>query len=62
MKIRQASLADAPVIAEFNLRLAQETEGLCLDPHRVAEGVAALLGDPAKGLYYIAEVDGALAG
>jgi GNAT superfamily N-acetyltransferase len=62
MKIRQADPSDAPVIAEFNLRLARETEDLHLDPARVAEGVAALLKDPAKGRYYVAEVDGVVVG
>ena len=60
--IRQANPADAPVIAEFNLRLAKETEGLQLDPACVRSGVAALLADPAKGIYYLAEVQGAIAG
>ena len=60
--IRQAVPADGPVIAAFNLRLAEETEGLRLDPARVQAGVGALLEDPAKGVYYVAEVDGAVAG
>ncbi len=55
-------MADAPVIAEFNLRLAAETEALRLDPERVRTGVAALLNDPSKGLYFVAEVDGSVAG
>jgi GNAT superfamily N-acetyltransferase len=42
--------------------LAAETENLRLDPDRVRTGVAALLKDPAKGLYYVAEVDGTVAG
>jgi GNAT superfamily N-acetyltransferase len=55
-------LADAPVIADFNLRLARETEDLRLEPLCVQQGVAALLSDPAKGLYYVAEVNGVIAG
>jgi GNAT superfamily N-acetyltransferase len=62
IKIRRAGLPDAPAIAEFNLRLAEESEGLRLDPASVKAGVAALLRDPAKGVYYIAEVNGAVAG
>jgi GNAT superfamily N-acetyltransferase len=62
IKIRQAELPDAPVIAEFNLLLAMETEGLRLDPECVRKGVMALLADPAKGIYYIAEIDSAIAG
>jgi len=60
--IRRAGLPDAPVLADFNLRLAEETEGLRLDPARVEAGVDALLKDPAKGVYYVAEVNGAVAG
>jgi GNAT superfamily N-acetyltransferase len=62
MKIRLANLSDAPVITDFNLRLALETEDLRLDPACVARGVAALLKDPAKGLYYLAVVDSVVAG
>lgn len=54
--------ADAAVIAEFNLRLAEETEDLCLDPAVVRAGVEALLEDPAKGIYFVAEINGVLAG
>ncbi len=50
------------MIAEFNLRLAQETEGLTLDRLRLDKGVKALLQDSAKGVYYIAEVNGAVVG
>lgn len=62
MRIREATLADAPVIAEFNLRLAEETEQLRLNPQTVSAGVAAILSDSAKGLYFVAEVDGAVVG
>ncbi len=60
--IRQAAPADAPVITDFNLRLAQETEDLALEEPRVRKGVAAILQDPAKGLYFVAEIDGTVAG
>ena len=50
------------MIADFNVRLAQETEGLTLEPDCINSGVIALLSDPAKGFYYLAEVDGAVAG
>ena len=62
MNIRQACPADAPVIADFNLRLAHETEDLRLPPERVHAGVKALLEDEAKGLYFVAEIDGTVAG
>jgi ribosomal protein S18 acetylase RimI-like enzyme len=62
IQIRQAEPSDAPVIVDFNLRLAAETEDLALDPACVKAGVAALLMDPAKGLYFVAELDGAVVG
>jgi GNAT superfamily N-acetyltransferase len=60
--VRRAEPADARIIADFNLRLAAETEGLCLEPARVHAGVAALLRDPAKGTYFVAEAKGAIIG
>ena len=42
-------------MAEFNSRMAWETENRRLDPERVRQGVAALLSDPAKGTYFLAE-------
>jgi ribosomal protein S18 acetylase RimI-like enzyme len=56
--IRQAAPADAPIIVEYNRRLAEETEGKALDLAVLAAGVAAALADPArKGPYFLA-VDG----
>lgn len=62
MKIRKARKLDAACIADFNLRLAWETEQLRLDPARVRRGVRALLRDPAKGTYFVAEASGTIAG
>jgi ribosomal protein S18 acetylase RimI-like enzyme len=62
IRIREAALADAPVIADFNVELARESEGLALDPACVRAGVGAMLKDRAKGLYYIAEADGVVVG
>lgn len=62
MNIRPATMADLDTIAAFNLQLAKETEELQLDSARVTQGVRALLGDPAKGLYYVAELDAVIAG
>jgi GNAT superfamily N-acetyltransferase len=44
-------------VAGFNSRMAWETEKRRLDPDRVRQGVATLLGDPAKGTYYLAGTD-----
>jgi GNAT superfamily N-acetyltransferase len=62
IKIREATSVDGPIIADFNMQLARESEALELEPARVKAGVAALLEDPAKGTYYAAEAGGALAG
>lgn len=62
VNIRKAELSDTAVIADFNRRLARETEDLPLDEGCVLKGVTALLRDPAKGLYYVAEVGGVVAG
>ena len=62
INIRQATLADGPTIARFNAQLAQETENRALDLQRVLRGVEALLNDPAKGTYFVAEVEGAPVG
>src|SRR4051794_28353396 len=53
--IRRAAPADAAVIAEFNRLLAAESEGIALDVVTLAAGVAAVLGDPAKGVYFVAQ-------
>ena len=53
--MRQARPSDVAIIAEFNVRMALETEQRRLDPARVHAGVAALLSDPAKGTYFLAE-------
>ena len=50
-------MSDAPFIADSNLCLALETEHRQLDRVRVAAGVEALLNDPAKGTYFVAECD-----
>jgi GNAT superfamily N-acetyltransferase len=62
LTVRRATPADAPVVAEFNSRLARETEGKALDPAALAAGVAAVLADPNKGIYFVAEDDGAVLG
>ncbi|MBI3821918.1 MAG: GNAT family N-acetyltransferase [Planctomycetes bacterium] len=53
--IRPARTTDAEVICEFNRRLAKETEHKDLDPTLLRPGVAAMLGDPRKGRYFVAE-------
>jgi GNAT superfamily N-acetyltransferase len=56
--IRPATTDDADFLARGNAAMALETEHKRLDPAIVGAGVHAALADPAKGLYFIAELDG----
>lgn len=60
--IRLAEPADAEFLVHGNASMALETEHLSLDLERLRDGVHALFEDPARGLYYIADVDGRRAG
>ena len=60
--VREAVPDDGPVIADFNSRMAVETEGCALDPDLIGPGVATLLDDSTKGKYWLAEHDGAAIG
>ncbi|HET7569313.1 MAG TPA: GNAT family N-acetyltransferase [Gammaproteobacteria bacterium] len=60
--VRPATAADQPAIVAGNLAMALETEHKQLDEATVTAGVAALLADPARGVYYVAEEDGRLIG
>ncbi|MBI1312954.1 GNAT family N-acetyltransferase [bacterium] len=60
--VRPAEIHDAPTIADFNCRLAAESENKTLDPATVERGVNALLRVPSRGRYFVAEATGQLAG
>lgn len=62
INIRAATVSDQAVIVDFNSRMAEETEGRRLNPRQIGSGVEALLSDPAKGRYWIATIDGEIAG
>jgi len=55
--IREANVSDTDVITEFNSQMALETEQRRLNPERLRKGVVALLGDKAKGVYFLAEIE-----
>ena len=59
-RIRNATLADAPVLAEFNRNIALETENITLIPAVILSGVKAVLETPARGFYVVAEARGDL--
>jgi GNAT superfamily N-acetyltransferase len=56
--IRDARIDDAAFLAAGNVAMAFESEHKQLDTATVARGVQAVLEDPAKGRYFIAERDG----
>jgi GNAT superfamily N-acetyltransferase len=60
--IRFAVSDDWQIIADFNCRLADESEGKKLDRAHVEPGVRALLADPRKGRYLVAEAGGRVVG
>jgi GNAT superfamily N-acetyltransferase len=58
--IRLGCRADAPVLADFQRRLARETEGLELDPATLRQGVDAVFDDISRGRYWVVEQGGEL--
>ncbi|MFP5386110.1 MAG: GNAT family N-acetyltransferase [Bacteriovoracia bacterium] len=61
--IRPGLLFDIETIADFQVKMAFETEnGLKLDPATVNLGVSAVIDDPSKGKYWIAEANGEVVG
>ncbi len=55
LRIRGGQPADAAALAAFNVAMALETEDKRLDLGTVSRGVAGVLGDPARGRYFVAE-------
>lgn len=60
--VRAAASGDVDRIVRYNRAMARETEDRELDPGVVRAGVEALLADPRRGTYWIAERDGEVAG
>ncbi len=55
LRIRRATIADKETIRVFNAALARETEARNLDIQVLQAGVEAILADPLKGWYVLAE-------
>jgi ribosomal protein S18 acetylase RimI-like enzyme len=53
--VRAAEPSDAPIIVEFNQRMAEETEGKRLETEVLSAGVAAVFADRERGFYVVAE-------
>jgi GNAT superfamily N-acetyltransferase len=60
--IRPAERKDIALVAEWNAAMAWETEHKRLDPHVLLRGVTAVLDEPRRGFYLIAERAGHAAG
>ena len=60
--IRRARRSDGSTIARFNAAMGKETEGIILDQKRLLTGVQAILRDPTKGFYLVAEVNARIIG
>jgi len=62
IEIRSGRREDAPVIVDFQVRMASETEDFELERPTVEKGVQAVFDDPAKGAYWVAEAAGKVVG
>ena len=62
IQLRQAEPGDVGTIADFNCRLAAETEQKQLDPATVTAGVAELIAIPHRGRYFVAVAEGQVVG
>jgi len=62
MHIRRATVSDLEAIVAGNIALAEESEQVRLDAPTLREGVRALLEARAPGCYWVAELEGEVAG
>jgi GNAT superfamily N-acetyltransferase len=60
--IRRAKDADIEALASCHCAMAMETENLTLDPETTLRGTRAVLDDPSKGFYLVAEREGVRVG
>ena len=62
ISVRPGTVADLNQIVRFNTAIAKETEGKELDQATILAGARTALEDPDRSLYFLAEVDGVIAG
>jgi len=60
--IRKGIADDLDTLVGFMIAMAKETEDLVLQAEVLMPGIKAALDDELKGIYYIAEIDGKIAG
>lgn len=58
IRIRDAAVADAPLLARWAQAMAFETEGKRLPDDHILPGVARGIAEPALARYFVAEIDG----
>lgn len=62
LTIRPATPTDIPALVQWNRAMAMETESRALDAAVLTKGVAAVLDEPRRGFYLLAERAGAPCG
>jgi len=62
IQIRAATLDDWPILTDFNIAMAKETERRDLPREVVSSGVKRLLAKPEAGFYRVAEAGGDVVG
>jgi len=62
LKIRKATIADAEILAENNLLLADESENIKLDYETTLKGVKEVICDKSKGFIIVAEENNKIIG
>jgi len=55
--IRKGGPADISAIAQFNINIARETEGIALIPQVINDGVKNLMSNPERGFYLVVEAN-----
>lgn len=61
-KIRIAKSKDIPIIADYNIAMAMETEGKILNKEIITAGVSSIINDNSKGIYWVVEIEEELVG
>lgn len=62
IRVRAARASDLATLVQFNMAMALQTENKVLDPAVLGAGVGAVLAEPRRGFYLVAESDGVVVG
>jgi GNAT superfamily N-acetyltransferase len=60
--VRRGAIGDAPIIVNFNQRMASETEGLDLPLEQLTPGVLSVLAGRSGAEYFVAEIESQVVG